>query len=104
MIASVATTAGLSALRSAEGLSPQRGGGGTMLINNTPSASLPIGSSVAQGTALPSLGTAWHLANPLKDLATPPNIGGQYRGLDNSYIIPIKQVLWNRLSGCPCAA
>ena len=27
---------------------------------------LPIGSSVAQSTALPSLGTAWHLANPLK--------------------------------------
>ena len=43
----------------------QRGGGGTMLINNTPSASLPTGSSVVQSTALPSLGTAWHLANPL---------------------------------------
>ncbi len=34
--------------------------------NNTPSASLPNGSSVAQSTALPSLGTDWHLANPLK--------------------------------------
>ena len=91
MKASVATTAGLSALRSAEGLSPQRGGGGTMLINNTPSASLPIGSSVAQGTALPSLGTAWHLANPLKTSLRPPNLGGQYRDLGNSYIIAIKK-------------
>ena len=36
------------------------------LRKNTPSASLPNGSSVAQSTALPSLGTAWHLANPLK--------------------------------------
>ena len=40
MIASVATTAGLSAQRSAEGLSPRRGGGGIKYRNNTPSASL----------------------------------------------------------------
>ena len=40
MIASVATTAGLSAQRSAEGLSPRRGGGGIKHRNNTPSASL----------------------------------------------------------------
>ena len=66
MIASVATTAGLSALRSAEGLFPRRGGGGTTFSDNTPSAALPVGSSVVQSTALPSLGTAWHLANPLE--------------------------------------
>ena len=29
-------------------------------------ATLPNGSSVVQSTALPSLGMAWHLANPLK--------------------------------------
>ena len=40
MIASVATTAGLSALRSAEGLFPRRGGGGTTFSDNTPSAAL----------------------------------------------------------------
>ena len=40
MIASVATTAGLSAQRSAEGLSPRRGGGGTTSWDNTPSAAL----------------------------------------------------------------
>ena len=40
MIASVATTAGLSAQRSAEGLSPRRGGGGTTFWYNTPSAAL----------------------------------------------------------------
>jgi hypothetical protein len=66
MKASVATTAGLSAQRSAEGLSPRRGGGGTTFSDNTPSAALPYGSSVAQSTVLPSLGTDWHLANPLK--------------------------------------
>ena len=39
MIASVATAAGLSALRSAEGLFPRRGGGGTVICKkNTPSA------------------------------------------------------------------
>jgi len=36
------------------------------LLKNTPSASLPYGSSVAQSAVLPSLGTDWHLANPLK--------------------------------------
>ena len=90
MIASVATTAGLSAQRSAEGHSPRRGGGGTTFSDNTPSAALPYGSSVAQSTDKackqdafvnlkvqsaqptlsyrvgPSLGTDWHLANPLK--------------------------------------
>ena len=40
MIASVATTAGLSAQRSAEGLSPRRRGGGTTFWDNTPSAAL----------------------------------------------------------------
>ena len=57
---------GLSALRSAEGLFSRRGGGGTTFSDNTPSAALPVGSSVVQSTALPSLGTAWHLANPLE--------------------------------------
>ena len=32
---------------------------------------LPYGSSVAQSTVLPSLGTAWHLANPLKTSLRP---------------------------------
>ena len=36
MIASVATTAGLSAQRSAEGLSPRRGGGGTVICMKIP--------------------------------------------------------------------
>ena len=40
MIASVATTAGLSAQRSAENLSPRRGGGGMTFMDNTPSATL----------------------------------------------------------------
>ena len=40
MIASVATAADLSALRSAEGLFPRRGGGGMAFQGNTPSAML----------------------------------------------------------------
>ena len=36
MIASVATTAGLSAQRSAEGLSPRRGGGGMIICSKIP--------------------------------------------------------------------
>ena len=65
MKASVATTAGLSAQRSTEGFPLEEGGGGTTFVRDTPSATLPTGSSVVQSTALPSLGAAWHLANPL---------------------------------------
>ena len=41
-------------------------GGGYLGGDPHPAFGLPIGSSVAQSTALPSLGTAWHSANPLK--------------------------------------
>ena len=71
MIASVGTTAGLSAQRSAEGLSPRRGGGGMIICSKYPLRFAPYGSSVVQSTALPSLGTAWHLANPLKTSLRP---------------------------------
>ena len=50
--------AGLAPLRSVAALSP-----------------LPVGSSVAQGTALPLLGTACHLGNPLKASLRPLKVG-----------------------------
>ena len=36
-------------------------------------------------------------SQPSKDLATPPNLGGQYRDLDNSYIIA-KTIKWKALT------
>ena len=87
MIASVATTAGLSAQSSAEGLSPRRGGGGTIICKKIPPplrfVTLPYGSSVAQSTVLPSLGTTWHLANPLKASLRPLIYGD--KSLGNPY-------------------
>ena len=47
---------------------------------DTPSASLPIGSSIAQGghcAPLTRHGLAF--SQPSKGLATPPNLGGQYK-------------------------
>ena len=41
------------------------------LLDPHPAFGLPIGSSVAQSTALPSLGTAWRSANPLKTSLRP---------------------------------
>ena len=45
---------------------PSKRGRWYYFLGYTPSAALPYGSSVAQSTVLPSLGTDWHLANPLK--------------------------------------
>ena len=44
---------------------------GSAELDPHPAFGLPIGSSVAQSTALPSLGTAWHSANPLKTSLRP---------------------------------
>ena len=77
MIASVATTAGLSAQRSGEGLSPRRGGGGTIICKKIPpSANRLLYEAKASVVATNAFIPRW-----------PPNLRGQSRDLDNNYII-----------------
>ena len=77
MIASVATTAGLSAQRSAEGLSPLKEGEVVRVFaKNTPSVNRLLYEAKASVVATNAIIPRW-----------PPNLRGQSRDLDNCYII-----------------
>jgi hypothetical protein len=76
MKASVATTGGLSPLRSAERHS-RRGGGGMTSVRDTPLRCAPyrVLRRAEHCTPLARHGLAF--SQPSIDLATPPNLGGQ---------------------------